>query len=380
MSAYKFACPKCQQHIECDEQYAGLSINCPACQNELVVPSRPPAPTPAVTSPSPPPSAPASPIGAPKLSVSVSTASPPRPAGSAPAHSAAGARPRPLKASGLGSKTKSVLVKAAVVVTLVVGLVLAVPVISRKLAELQEGGTTGSDQAGRRGGHLAELNTVMDATEDLASGGGAGGTGALPTLEGLPLVPPVWTTDLQAAQIPETKVNGTIAGVQFIVEDTSLVTGGVMPALAFRQGGAGRPYRELLIYLDPQPGGALEDRAWTVTAQGPAGQTRVIKRWREGGNTRQETFASGYALRLDVGRLTDGVLPGKLFLALPDADQSVVAGLFQAAVRPVGAAQTTATPQERRGTGMGADAGPRRGPPASTLKQRARELGADRNE
>jgi len=35
-------------------------------------------------------------------------------------------------------------------------------------------------------------------------------------------------------------------------------------------------------------------------------------------------------MRLELGQMADGVLPGKIFLALPDADQSVVAGNFKA--------------------------------------------------
>lgn len=37
--AFKFACPKCQQHFECDEAYRGATIPCPACHANIVVPS-----------------------------------------------------------------------------------------------------------------------------------------------------------------------------------------------------------------------------------------------------------------------------------------------------------------------------------------------------
>lgn len=48
MSAIKFSCPGCGQHIECDAGYAGTQVNCPACQAAMVVPGTPasaPAPT-----------------------------------------------------------------------------------------------------------------------------------------------------------------------------------------------------------------------------------------------------------------------------------------------------------------------------------------------
>jgi hypothetical protein len=38
MNEIKFACPHCNQHIACDENYGGCQISCPACQNEMIVP------------------------------------------------------------------------------------------------------------------------------------------------------------------------------------------------------------------------------------------------------------------------------------------------------------------------------------------------------
>src|SRR5258707_7470017 len=46
MPDVKFSCPHCQQHIQADSGYAGMQINCPACNGGLVVPGTaiPPAP------------------------------------------------------------------------------------------------------------------------------------------------------------------------------------------------------------------------------------------------------------------------------------------------------------------------------------------------
>jgi Flp pilus assembly protein TadB len=38
MSDIRFACPFCQQHIVCDADYGGLSIDCPSCRNKMIVP------------------------------------------------------------------------------------------------------------------------------------------------------------------------------------------------------------------------------------------------------------------------------------------------------------------------------------------------------
>ena len=38
MPEFKFTCPGCGQHIVCDDGYAGMCIQCPACQSGFVVP------------------------------------------------------------------------------------------------------------------------------------------------------------------------------------------------------------------------------------------------------------------------------------------------------------------------------------------------------
>lgn len=43
MAEFKFSCPHCDQHILVDEGYAGVQINCPSCQELIVVPATMPA-------------------------------------------------------------------------------------------------------------------------------------------------------------------------------------------------------------------------------------------------------------------------------------------------------------------------------------------------
>src|SRR5208283_4605666 len=47
MAEFKFSCPQCGQHIQCDPGYSGAQINCPSCQQAIVVPLALPAPPPA---------------------------------------------------------------------------------------------------------------------------------------------------------------------------------------------------------------------------------------------------------------------------------------------------------------------------------------------
>lgn len=41
MPEFKFPCPQCKQHIQCDPGYVGTQINCPACGKPVVVPPPP---------------------------------------------------------------------------------------------------------------------------------------------------------------------------------------------------------------------------------------------------------------------------------------------------------------------------------------------------
>src|SRR4051812_23730031 len=41
MIEFKFSCPNCNQHIQCNDAYCGLQIICPTCKNQIVVPQAP---------------------------------------------------------------------------------------------------------------------------------------------------------------------------------------------------------------------------------------------------------------------------------------------------------------------------------------------------
>ena len=55
MAEFKFSCPQCGQHIQCDTGYAGAQINCPSCQQSIVVPPAPHSAAAPPAMPAPPP-------------------------------------------------------------------------------------------------------------------------------------------------------------------------------------------------------------------------------------------------------------------------------------------------------------------------------------
>jgi len=41
MSEFKFSCPFCEQHLQCDERLSGRQIQCPSCNHLIRVPPSP---------------------------------------------------------------------------------------------------------------------------------------------------------------------------------------------------------------------------------------------------------------------------------------------------------------------------------------------------
>ncbi len=119
MAEFKFSCPQCNQHIECDVGYSGMQINCPSCQNVIIVPMAPgyaaPPPAsvsarPAYEAPPPPPP----PASSPSLTTRQSTTVPASGRRFAGAPDPSGARSPKPKSKAL----RNVLVITACVVVL----------------------------------------------------------------------------------------------------------------------------------------------------------------------------------------------------------------------------------------------------------------------
>ncbi len=378
MAEIKFSCPSCNQHIKCDELWVGHQIQCPACQNNLTVPQVQAAPAPApkpvvrtvahqphgsaAQGPPPPPS------GQSKLALG-------RPNQGEAAET--GAKSGPVFRNYMaGQKKKSggpmkwVGIGAAVVV-LGVGGYFGYGWLSdyqEKANEKRRAIEKESD--GGQVGHIANLHAVLDATESgriepvgqsgstaprqtrpSSTGGpmpsdGADGTRPATAVSDLPVIPPVWTLDLSAAKIPEGRVNGKISGSNFVAQTAHLTYAGATPVLSLRQGTGASPDREILVYLRLKAGETLGGQTWTVTKdmKGPA-VPQVTKRWKTNPKyaPMQKAFSTGYAMKLELGNINEGEITGKVFVALPDPEQTVVAGVFTAAAAASDAGTPAAT-------------------------------------
>ena len=350
MSEFKFACPTCGQHIAGDERWAGMQIKCPSCQADMMVPPleaapapAPPAPVRLSTASAPAPAAPAAPPAPARLSLSAPPAPAAHAAPQAPAYTppkpAPGPAPKPyvpsyLKPEEKKSKARAFVTVAIVVVALAAAALIAAPLINsaqNKMNEKRKKDT--EDFGGGEVGHVMELNQMLDATDPARFERGAGETKPR-------LIDPTWSLDVTKASIPSQTVCGKISNFTFILDDASLEINGGVYVLSLRHGLNVIADREVLISLRLNPGENIQGKSWNISKETTSGAPGVAKKWITDVNLgpKQVGYTGGYAMKLEFEKAVQGIIPGKIYLALPDQEQSVIAGEFQADIRVPNAA------------------------------------------
>ncbi len=303
MADFKFTCTKCGQDIECDELWSGHQIECPTCKTELTVPPKPDAPPHANLAAAKP--------GQARLSIGQSrtersSAPPPPPPQMATLQ-------QQLNAAKLGKKGAAMkwITISAVVIVVAVGAYLGYPYLRDWMAKRSE--------AAKQASTPPPVTNAVPAEP--------------PPPKELPTLPAVWTLDVDKAKIPEGKVNGTISGTNFVPDYARLDKVGATYLLRLLQGAPASPDLGFMVYLRLNAGESVTGHTWTVSQElKEKTLPQVVKLWKPNPKyvAKQKTFASGYALKVELGEIADGVIPGKIFLAVPDTEQSVVAGVFKA--------------------------------------------------
>lgn len=279
MSEFKFACPVCGQHITADASTSGGQIECPTCFQRIVVPQ-----------------APASQDS--KFILSAAQVAKPRPI-SPDAASQLG----PLQAS---SQRTSVPALVALLVLL---------------------GAAGAALFVFRDRVFKPARTMVPSVTNApaqASNAPAALNPAYPVPTNI-----TWTLDLTNAVFPEAAAAGRIHGSGFACERTT-IQGGI---LSLRQGTTWPPDLGITVLLHWRPGENLSGKTIEITPAHPR-PPRVVLRWKdEQQQSITENINSGYALKLTFGAAANGRMPGRIYLCLPDADKSFVAGTFDAEIR-----------------------------------------------
>jgi hypothetical protein len=281
MSEFKFACPVCGQHITTDSGSSGKQIGCPTCFRQIVVPQ---APASEET----------------KLILSAAEVAGPRPAQAGP-DEASGPRPRaPL------SQTLATACLLLALLSLAGAGLWALWALFGKIL-------------------LADAMSRQ------------------PSTSGIPrLVYPVpqelkWTLNLTNAVFPEIVAAGRLKGSGFKCERATLRGG----KLTLRQGGpSGAPVMGVTVHLFARRGEELSGKTIEVAPNRAPPLPRVSLHWEDDRQQRgKDDILAGYALKLVFRQAANGRVAGKIYLCLPDASKSFVAGTFEAEIRKTSESQ-----------------------------------------
>jgi hypothetical protein len=137
-----------------------------------------------------------------------------------------------------------------------------------------------------------------------------------------------WTLDLSQVDFPASAVKGRMTKMSF-VPDKAVITNG---NLSFRQGSGLIPDIELIVVLGIESIDELTGRLYSINPDLSRVAPEVHKRLRkkEGDFPEAQIFPNGYAMRLEFGAPSNGEIPGRIYLSLPDKSKSYLAGTFRA--------------------------------------------------
>ena len=203
--------------------------------------------------------------------------------------------------------------------------------------------------------HLPFLKPAGEESSVAATGGGDGSVTVTteaatpPPPKEVPMTAPTHTLDISNAIISEGKVNGSIAGTNFVPDTVRIDRVAGLVVLDLRQGSGVTPDRGMRVYLRLNPADSPAGQSWTVSQdmKGTA-VSRVAKVWKTNPKyaAQEKSFTTGFALKLEFGQLTgSNTIPGKIYAALPDKELTVVGGVFNATSTLGSTPGTPAVPQ-----------------------------------
>jgi len=276
MSEFKFACPVCGQHITADASASGTPLECPTCFQILIVPHAPE-------------------FGDRKLVLTAAKAT---------------SAKKPSSPATVREGPKSALehFKGTLIP---ISLLLATGGVALFLWH-------------------GEINTLANKLADRATRSPA----KAPTPAGFHSSYPVpdnvvWSLNPTNATIPGGEVVGSIHGHGFRCERAVLKG----DRLSLRQGAAGPPDLGFTVTIPAKRAEELSGKAILVSPSAPASAPRVVLRWKDDRlEPVTQHFHSGYAMKLMFGRIADGKIYGRIYIALPDDQKSFAAGNFEAEV------------------------------------------------
>lgn len=141
----------------------------------------------------------------------------------------------------------------------------------------------------------------------------------------------LWKKDLTNVKIPGTAARGMIHGETFVANSAELANG----ILTIRDGEDFFPNHAVMIFLFLKEGETPERKSYLISQTNASASPHIHMKWKPANSKVPKTkvFMKDYSMRLDLGSIKNGQLPGKIYLCLPDEMKSVVAGIFTAVVK-----------------------------------------------
>jgi DNA-directed RNA polymerase subunit RPC12/RpoP len=271
MSEFKFACPVCGQHITTDSGSSGRQIGCPTCFRKIVIPQ---APASEET----------------KLILS--------------AAQVAGPRPVP---AGMGEELEARPRMPLLQRIAKAGLLLVLLGLAGASLWVLVGKTLLADTASRQPPVSRIPKPTYPVPHDIK-----------------------WTLDLANAAFPGAVAAGRLRGAGFKCERATLQGG----KLTLRQGGPGGvPVMGVAVHLFARRGEELSGKTIEITPNRAPPLPRVSLLWEDGRQQPGDNdILAGYALKLTFHKAANGRVAGEIYLCLPDASKSFVAGTFEAEI------------------------------------------------
>ncbi|HWQ91860.1 MAG TPA: hypothetical protein VN673_09320, partial [Clostridia bacterium] len=103
--------------------------------------------------------------------------------------------------------------------------------------------------------------------------------------------------------------------------------------LRLMQGTVAAPEREIRVYLRLKSGEKIAGQKLEISPEMKGtGVPQVVKAWKTNPRyaAQTKTYGTGYVLKLELGEISEGAISGKIFVALPDPEATVAAGVFRA--------------------------------------------------
>lgn len=138
-----------------------------------------------------------------------------------------------------------------------------------------------------------------------------------------------WRLDLADAAFPEDAAAGKVRGLDFANERAYLQNN----VLVLRQGQVHPPEMMLDMYFPVRETQELAGRKFNIQTNTSGAVPAIVLRWKQGAVQEAEAFTNGYALRIEFGPMGANRVAGRIYLCLPDAAKSFVAGTFSAEIK-----------------------------------------------